>query len=554
MTRNENLVSLKRKLNYTRYVHLLPVSYILIFAFIQSACTTAAPSHEGSSTESSKQQVDPDLKVLKTLTADQEALAKSSFVTLTHHPKPLEEWEKSDGWVMFYQGKLSQALDAFKQESNQTQSTQIGVLRVNLELATTYQHLSEIGSYLINDWLSFERDRPNSKLHSQWYNLIEYLALTQDHTHTNRKSKLATLEQSLKQDEQMSAWLQVLTYQKDDFPNEPRLNPKYRKLYRFSQAVEMKAFDKAKKLSKKLKLDGKITISKGKDTIPDLSIYDPRLPRVLMTYYAYQVLESCSDVEFGSYYCGRAYEILDQPDKALSAYNNSISNLKTLLNQTKADSSKLETANELAHVLITSHTSMSSFNEEITARIKRLSSKVSAKDHDLLPKKRGQQDISTTSALLWQSISLNKEAAMPNIFPERRRALGMIYSQALEQAKGKYLDYVASLGLGDRWLDELHYLYAVELVKRDQRVRALKVLNAAEEAKAGSRLQGRNRLPRLLLSAFNQLKMGRHRVSSKYFQRLKPELPALSFALMMTSDILSGKSFEQNGSKANAGQ
>jgi hypothetical protein len=48
--------------------------------------------------------------------------------------------------------------------------------------------------------------------------------------------------------------------------------------------------------------------------------------------------------------------------------------------------------------------------------------------------------------------------------------------------------------------------------------------------------------------------MGRQRVSSKYFQRLKEVLPALSFALMMTSDILSGKSFEQNGSKANAGQ
>ena len=38
------------------------------------------------------------------------------------------------------------------------------------------------------------------------------------------------------------------------------------------------------------------------------------------------------------------------------------------------------------------------------------------------------------------------------------------------------MNYVASLGLNDRWLDELHYLYAIELVKRDQRVKALKVL------------------------------------------------------------------------------
>ena len=90
---------------------------------------------------------------------------------------------------------------------------------------------------------------------------------------------------------------------------------------------------------------------------------------------------------------------------------------------------------------------------------------------------------------------------------------------ALESEKGKNLDYIASLALSDRWLDELHYIYAVELVKRDDRVRALKTLNAAEEAKAGSRLQGRNRLPRLLLSVHNQLKMGRFRVAAKYFQR-----------------------------------
>ena len=143
---------------------------------------------------------------------------------------------------------------------------------------------------------------------------------------------------------------------------------------------------------------------------------------------------------------------------------------------------------------------------------------------------------------------------LPQLFPQRRRALGQAFSKALEEAKGPQLSYVASLGLGDRWLDELHYQYADLLVQRDQRVQALKVLNAAEEAKAGSRLQGRNRLPRLLLSAYNQLKMGRHRVSAKYFQRLKEKIPALSFVLVMTSDILSGKSFENNGSRANVGQ
>ena len=132
--------------------------------------------------------------------------------------------------------------------------------------------------------------------------------------------------------------------------------------------------------------------------------------------------------------------------------------------------------------------------------------------------------------------------------------MGQIFSKVLENAKGAQLNYLASLGLSDRWLDELHYLYAGMLIKRDQRVQALKVLNATEEAKAGSRLQGRNRLPRLLLSSYNQLKMGRYRVSAKYFQRLKAKIPALSFVLVMTSDILSGKSFENNGSRANVGQ
>ena len=132
----------------------------------------------------------------------------------------------------------------------------------------------------------------------------------------------------------------------------------------------------------------------------------------------------------------------------------------------------------------------------------------------------------STSETLWTAFSQDESQNLPQLFPERRRALGQIFSKVLENAKGAQLNYLASLGLSDRWLDELHYLYAGMLIKRDQRVQALKVLNATEEAKAGSRLQGRNRLPRLLLSSYNQLKMGRYRVSAKYFQRLKAKIPA----------------------------
>ena len=544
MKQNESLISLFIPF---AFVGLRETIILLITAFIALyGCTTKAPNSDSSQTQPAHKTNKPEEQLLKTLAADKVALNKSTFVQLTHDAQALESWEKSDGWVMYYQGQLTKALEAFISEVKGPLSKQaeIGQARAHLELATTYHHIMEINQFLLPKWLEFERARPNSKIHHNWYNLIEYLAVFSE---PSQKARSSELKQKLDADDTMSTWLSVLTGKSESFPDMPRVNPKYRKWDRFSKAIFGNEFSKATKLMKKLKLDAKITTSKGEGSIPSLTIYDPRLPKVMMTYHAQAVLQRCSEIEWGSYYCARAYEILGQKKEALEAFKAAADQLKSFTTTAVAPNQKNNPSiNEIAHVLVTSHTSMAEFDQEIKTKIQQLSA--------ASKKTTASTEKMTTSALLWQSMLYSKELPLPNLLPERRRALGILFNQALEEAKGKQMNYVASLGLNDRWLDELHYLYAIELVKRDQRVKALKVLNASEEAKSGSRLQGRNRLPRLLLSAYNQLKMGRQRVSSKYFQRLKEILPAISFSLMMTSDILSGTSFENNGSRVNAGQ
>lgn len=520
-----------------------------VLVVMSIGCTTTAPNPDQKpGVEGQPVEVDPDQQLLKTLAGDKQALTKSVFVSLSKDAKGLESWEKSDGWVHLYQGQLTKALTAFENEIRSDQKemasqAEVGHVRTLLELSLSYQHIVEINQHLIMGWLSYERGRPNSSVHAKWYDVIELLHLQSLPLKTTQQTaRQDELISSLSVDAEMKDWYMFLIKGERVSPSTPKVKSSYKRWMKFAEAVESSDLKLAQKKMRKLNTSGLILISKGEEQSPNLEVYDPRIPNVLARYYAKRALQICDSIEFGSFYCGRAYELLGDQDKARAKFRASLTQLDALLKQSHQ--------HHIKHVLITAHTALDGFKDEISHRLTvlGLSKGTPVQVASNLP-----LDI-TTSALVWGCLSMPQAQSLPPIFPERRRALGILYSQVLEEAQGSQKNYVASLGLNDRWLDELHYLYAVELVKRDRRVRALKVLNAAEEAKAGSRLQGRNRLPRLLLSAYNQLKMGRHRVSAKYFQRLKENLSALSFVLVMTSDILSGKSFDSNGSRANAGQ
>ena len=533
------------------FVHF--IKQLSVIAFMFSACTTAAPTDEqGAVTPSADHKSTSDQSVVQSLQADYKLLQNSIFVSLSKDAKDLELWEKSEAWIKLYQGQVHEALPTFETEIKAQDTVNpaiiVGKLRSQLELAVSYQHLNTVNQFLIKDWLSYERSRPDSDLHKQWYQLIEILYLSQNQQNALDQQSLKKLTLEAKKSEELSEWLSFLL-EGGSSPANIKIETQYRRWQSFTKLLKAKKIAKAGKKLSKLKARGFIFTASGQGKIPDLEVFDPRIPRVLQDYYASAILESCKSVPFGSYYCARAHEILNETDLAIAHYKKAQQELQQLLNQAPQ--------NYIEHVLLTSHTSFSGFEVELRARLHALGEKST----DQSGSKTVKQEDSAKSELqkstpdiLWTAFSQDESQTLPQLFPERRRALGQIFSKALENGKGAQLNYLASLGLNDRWLDELHYLYAGMLIKRDQRVQALKVLNTTEEAKAGSRLQGRNRLPRLLLSSYNQLKMGRYRVSAKYFQRLKAKIPALSFVLVMTSDILSGKSFENNGSRANVGQ
>lgn len=542
-----NKDDMERKLNLVYFIMNLSLCFLLL-----NACTTAAPTDEQAVGSTQNDKANADLELMRSLRADYEALKSSVFVALSKDAKDLELWEKSEAWIKLYQGQINSALPLFESElkaqTKNISAVMVGKLRTQLELALSYQQLSEINQFLMNKWLAYERSRPNSELHEKWYQLMELLHLTQYSKDEQSQQKINKLRTQFANNNIQSEWLSFLL-DGGTSPDNVKVESQYRRWQSFVRLVEAKKLSKASKKLSKLKVSGLIFTAPGQDKIPDLKVFDPRIPEVLKEFYAASMLEECPTVAFGSYYCGRALEVLGEKKQAIIHHKKALVELDEL----RVKSAK---SNFIEHVLLTSHTSLKSFKVEINARLKALGavevSDIEKKEVVALSKQN--KALPSTVDQLWSAYSQEQSQALPELFPERRRVLGQIFSQVLEEVKGPQLDYLASLGLNDRWLDELHYQYAKLLVNKDQRVKALKVLNASEEAKAGSRLQGRNRLPRLLLSAYNQLKMGRHRVSAKYFQRLKEKIPALSFVLVMTSDILSGKSFENNGSRANVGQ
>lgn len=542
----KNRVRLNSKVKLSHFKQCLTLTVALA-----CGCTTSAPVEKDQNQKTTNNDAHPQQQANE-LKADQEALKSSVFVALSKDSKELELWEKSEGWIKFYQGQSQEAIRAFEQEltgqDTAPQLIKVGRVRAMLELAVSYQHLVEINQFLINKWLTYERGRPNSSNHAQWYNLIEALYLSSEELSDSKENiRLTELKKLLEQSESSNVWFKALSNQ-ESVPAKPQLSSDYRRWQSFIKAFKANQIDSAYKKLLKLNPNGELFTLSGEGEEPSLTIYDPRIPAMLTQFYAQLTLQNCTQLEFGSYYSGRAYELLKQSSKAIQAYQEALTAIETLSLNSKQ--------NFIQHVLLTSHTSFNGFRDELKARILLLEQKQHTESSPQPKSAQSSldQDNSSTSALLWQALNLSKDEDLPQLFPQRRRALGQIFATALEEAKGTQLNYVASLGLNDRWLDAMHYQYARLLIERDERVSALKTLNASEEAKAGSRLQGRNRLPRLLLSAYNQINMDRYRVGAKYFQRLKTQVPALSFILAMTGDILSGKSFENNGSRANVGQ
>jgi hypothetical protein len=474
-------------MNTNAIYSIRPLYLILYFGLtvvLLNACTTAAPVDDSSSSSSSEQntKVSTEKVAELSLVSDIEALKDSVFVALSKDAKDLELWEKSEAWIKLYQGQNDEAIQAFnteiKAQGQVHPAINIGKVRAQLELAISYQHLSIINRFLIPSWLTYERSRPNSDLHAQWYQLIEILFLSQSSDPKDQKAYEALLKQA-KASPELSEWLDFLL-EKGSSPKTAKIESQYRRWLSFVTLSDTNELDKASKKLSKSKPNGHIFTASGQGKIPDLQVFDPRIPQSLQNHYAQAVLQACSKLTFGSYYCGRAYEILGDSKQALSNYKNALKEHKDLL--AKASQNYIE------HVLLSTHSSFKGFADEIKARIKQLEFQhnLGSKSKEANPKQAiespatSQAELSpdsktsselsseseaTTSELLWLAYAQEPTQNLPQLFPQRRRALGQAFSKALEEAKGPQLSYVASLGLGDRWLDELHYHYAALLVK-----------------------------------------------------------------------------------------
>jgi len=532
-----------------------------ISLILMSGCTSS-PSSQGTK---GKVQQNPDQVMSQKLTQDAKSLKDSYFVMLSHNPKPIRSWEESDGLVHFFQGKLDSAIKALNHEIEASNDPALKIIRVRtlIELTETYRHLMEIESYLLPQWLSYERGRPNADAYRAWYQWIEFttLKLRED---PSAQVRLQKLKAELGNHPEMASWLVFALDVHAEVPSEPK-RPKasYQRWVRFARAVELGSLDKALKILKKIRLKSPLLSFSGGPAGASLKVYDPRVSKSLKSLYTQLGLKVCQDVELAGYYCGRLYELQGDRKNAQRSYQNAQKHLSKLITNPEA--------NVVAHLALSAHTDLRSIRDELNVRLTMLGIQVqnvapqssqverhTSQDPKHAHSTTDHPDSSASSILrsstdLWRRFGAKSHISSA-LFPERRGALSLLASAALEEGQGPAVHEVAALELVERWLDDLHYRYAQILINHDERVLAMKVLNAAEEIKYGGRLKGRNRLNRLLLSAYNYLKMDQQRVTVKYFRRLQKDLPALSFALGMTSDVLSGKSFEQKEGNVTSGQ
>lgn len=523
------------------------------------------------------------------LSCDAEAMKSSYFVALAQDAQAIKRWEESEGLIKFFQGHLTTAIDLLYEEtqSHEAQGSsdptlKIAHVRALIEMAETYHHLIELESYLLPQWLSYERGRPNATAQLDWYRWVELAALSAQtragHAEADAKrvERITQLMTELGARPEMNAWRSFASDLMAEVPRQPK-RPKasYQRWVKFARAVHRGELEDARTLFKKLKL-GKplfkiVAKSEKGGTQTTLKIYDPRVAQSLKSYYLQWGLLACQSVELEGYYCGRLYELRGDHKSAVDAYQRGQKQATQLINEPRS-------RHRTDHLVLSIHTEISGIQVELSARLKRLgvnvqpqtstqaqlglpktlpSSEIAAKDHSKPSQPEQKKSVSTqvtSTQEYWRRFQDPEQLSTPHLVPDRRAALSLLASAALEASQGPAINEVAMFGLVDRWLDELHYRYAQLLIHQDDRVSAMKALNTAEEVKFGARLGGRNRLTRLLLSAYNYLKMNQQRVTVKYLRRLQRDLPALSFALGMTSDVLSGKSFEQKEGNVTSGQ
>jgi tetratricopeptide (TPR) repeat protein len=508
----------------------------------------------------------PDQVMIQKLTHDAEFMKRSYFVMLGQDSQTIRRWEESEGLIQFFQGKLTSAVDTLGQELQESSDSTLMIAQVRalIELAETYGHLIEIESHLLPLWLSYERGRPNASVHLAWYDWVELVALISRSGASPDKSatyhaRIDELKTKLAQAPEMKLWGEFALDLTADVPNKPqRPKASYQRWVKFARAVKEGKLDQAREVFKKLKLKKPMLKLPSGKTGSSLKIYDPRITKSLKDFYSQEGLQICQKIELEGYYCGRLHELQGDLTKARVAYQRAQAQLATLITNAKDTPST-------SHLVLSTHTDLSGIQDELEARLKSLEEQVSASaaptqtppKQAVTPSSNGSKSpVSSLSSPqeFWRHFQDPELLSTQHLFPRRRGALSLLASAALEASKGPAINDVGMFGLVDRWLDELHYRYARLLIDQDDRVSAMKTLNAAEEVKFGARLGGRNRLTRLLLSAYTYLKMNQQRVTVKYLRRLQNDLPALSFALGMTSDVLSGKSFEQKEGSVTSGQ
>jgi len=515
------------------------------------ACTTPIPedpNNPSSATEQLEERVSAH---------DRAALTKPGglLVKLAQDASVLDRWEQSDGWVLFYQGKLAQSIEAFGEV---TPANALGVARAHLELAESYDNFARATIKVTKEWLKLERQSPHAKLYKHWLDWTELTLLT-----LQQSERAQELVARLNTHPEMAQWAKVAVESNPDHvpPNASRA---YRLWLEFAQKVstakagEAGALQSARKRARRLmKRQGRALIAPLLTTQPDPKqpehkVFDIRLASTHRDYHALEALDALSKASspWAKKLEASAYLLLGQHQRAIG-----------LLTQLLTPEGAQEPPSD-DFLLLTAHLSRDDVLNESRAL---LAGAYCATAQEALAaplvKRLWSDNPTTITTTIW---SLKAAASCPKVstetakmtdaqrklFPRLRRPL----EQAVfDEVKGPAVNRVASLGITERWLDELQYQYAWSMSLIDERVPALNALSSAEDSRAPMRLGGRNRLHRLALSATHQINLRRLRVASKYFLRLREQLPAVAALAEMTSDVLSGTSFSATG-QVNAGQ
>lgn len=516
-------------------------------------CTTPIPVDQNQSLETSK-QVDYQVSSI-----DRSALTRpdSLLTRLAQDASALDQWEQSDGWVMYYQGKLTEAIKAFGAPNP---SSALGLARAHLELADSYDSLARSTEQVAHEWLKLERQSPHAALYERWIDWTELSLLTMSSSSAKQANALLERLSALPE---MEAWVKVAQAPNPEHCPD-QASRSYRLWLEFAQLVSIAKSGDRDALLKARKREARLMKRQGRALIqpifslqpdpqhPEHKVFDLRLAAVHRDYHALEALEALSQLSepWGALLRARARDLLGD-------YQRAVELLSALL---RAENSSQPPSD--AFLLLTSNLSQDDVFNETRARLAGAHCSLGQLDRATTLLKRlwadGPTTINMTIWSLWAAARCPRASEdivkmtddQLKLFPRSRRPLSQVAS---DQVQGPAAGRLASLGIADRWLDELQYQYAWAMSALDKRVPALNALSSAEDSRAPMRLGGRNRLHRLALSATHQINLRRLRVASKYFLRFREQLPAVAALAEMTSDVLSGTSFSVTG-QVNAGQ